>query len=235
MRSFVGMNSVFGSEPEVVVLEMFYQFMKNYNYLLIDRDTRLAVIVDPAWEMDKVDLAVEQAGAKLAGVLITHTHADHINLAKVVADRYKCPIWMSQAEAGFSGFEHPRLETFEETPWLVGGLSIRPLFTPGHTPGCVCYMVGNNLFTGDVLFAEGCGTCPDTAAAYEMFESLEFLKKYIKPSTKIFPGHSYGKIPGQYFSDLLYNNIYLQFKDKNTFASFRLRKGQNRAKLFDFK
>ena len=234
MRSFVGMNSVFGSEPEVVVLEMYYQFMKNYNYLLVDPETRLAVIVDPAWEMDKVNQAVEKAQAKLAGVLITHTHADHINLAAAVADQYKCPIWLSQEEVAHSNFSHPRLETFDEAPWLVGGLSIRPLLTPGHTPGCVCYLVGSNLFTGDVLFAEGCGNCPDVAAAHDMFDSLEFLKRYLKPSTRIYPGHSYGKLPGQYFANVMQDNLYLQFKDKHTFASFRLRKGQNRAKMFDF-
>jgi hydroxyacylglutathione hydrolase len=99
----------------------------------------------------------------------------------------------------------------------------------------VCYLVGNNLFTGDVLFAEGCGACPNEPAAHAMYESLDFLKRYLKPNTKIYPGHSYGKMPGQFFSNVLHDNLYLQFKDKNTFTSFRLRKGQNRAKMFDFK
>jgi hydroxyacylglutathione hydrolase len=122
----------------------------------------------------------------------------------------------------------------DTSPWAVGQMLIEPIFTPGHTPGSTCYLIGENLFTGDVLFAEGCGMCPDTEAAHAMFASLEHLKTRLKPQTRIFPGHSYGKPPGQILSQLLRDNIYLQFSDKDSFAAFRLRSGQNEAKMFSF-
>jgi hydroxyacylglutathione hydrolase len=111
---------------------------------------------------------------------------------------------------------------------------IEPIFTPVHTPGCICYLIGDNLFTGDVLFAEGCGICLDTESAHAMFASLQDLKARLQPQTCIFPGHSYGNPPGQILSQLLKDNIYLQFSDRDSFAAFRLRSGQSKTKMFSF-
>jgi hydroxyacylglutathione hydrolase len=114
-------------------------------------------------------------------------------------------------------------------------MKIQPIWTPGHTMGCFCYLIEDNLFTGDVLFAEGCGMCPNLPAAYTMFESLSKLKAIIMPHTRIYPGHSYGQQPGQLFSFLLKDNIYLQFSDKESFSAFRLRKGQNKSNMIKFR
>jgi hydroxyacylglutathione hydrolase len=221
--------------PDVVMLHVSQGAMRNFNYLVVDPATRQAVIVDPAWEMETIDRALAASRAELRGVLLTHSHHDHIHLAKTVADKYGCPIWMSHAEIASSGFSAPQLVGIGEESWSVGQLLIEPIFTPGHTPGSTCYRIGENLFTGDVLFAEGCGLCTDTAAAYRMFDSLELLKSRIEPYTRIFPGHSYGQPPGRLMSQLLQENIYLQFSDKESFAAFRLRRGQDRARLFSFR
>lgn len=220
--------------PHVTILEVSHLFMKNFNYLVIDPDSHQAVIIDPAWQMEKIEQAMMSAQVILAGILITHTHHDHINLAKPLAEKYNCPIWMSNEEIAVSGFSARQLVGIDITPWSIGEMQIQPILTPGHTPGCICYLIGDNLFTGDVLFAEGCGICPDVKAAHEMFTSLEHLKNRLSPHTRIFPGHSYGKPPGQIFSQLLRDNIYLQFPDKNSFAAFRLRSGQNKLKMFNF-
>ena len=233
------MNNVYALERnsfnlEVIVLKMSHQLMKNFNYLVVDPISCQSVIIDPAWQMDKIDEALINARASLNGILITHSHPDHIHLAKPLAKKYNCPIWMSNAEIAVSGFNADQLIGIDDTPWVVGKMLIQPILTPGHTSGCVCYLIGDNLFTGDVLFAEGCGVCPKIPAAYEMFSSLEKLKLQLKPQTLIFPGHSYGKPPGQSFSDLSNYNIYLHFRDKESFSAFRLR-SQKKINLFDFK
>lgn len=223
-----------GAMTQVVVLKMCHELMKNYSYLVLDPSSRQAVIVDPAWQMEKIDQALTNTQAKLSGVLITHSHPDHIHLAIPTAERYGCPIWMSKQEIAASGFSAAALVGIDTSPWAVAQMLIEPIFTPGHTPGCMCYLIAGNLFTGDVLFAEGCGICPDTEAAHTMFASLETLKNRIRPETRIYPGHSYGTPPGQRLSQLLKENVYLQFADKKSFAAFRLRSGQNVAKMFDF-
>ncbi len=222
------------AEPRVVELEMRFRLMKNYNYLVIDPLTRQAVVVDPAWEIDKIDTALAEAGVSLSGILITHSHPDHVHLAIPLSEKYDCPVFMSKEEIAISGFDAGRLVAIDDSPLVVGGLSIEPIFTPGHTPGCMCYLIGDHLFTGDVLFAEGCGMCPDLEAAQTMYASLQRLMSRVGSKTQVYPGHSYGKPPGQTMAQLLKDNIYLHFKSKDSFAAFRMRSGQNRAKMLSF-
>ena len=221
--------------PRVVVLDVRRESMKNFSYLVVDPRSLRSVLVDPAWEMDKIDRALADEKAALSGILVTHSHHDHIDLAQPLAAKYGCPIWMSKTEIVTSGFSAPQLHGIDTRPWPVGEMLIEPIFTPGHTPGCTCYRIGENLFTGDVLFAEGCGLCPDIRAAHAMFASLEELKNRTTPRTRIFPGHSYGQPPGRPMSQLLRENVYLQFSDRESFAAFRMRSGQDKARLFDFR
>lgn len=220
------------TKPKVVVLRMQHHLMINYNYLIVDPVSARAVIVDPAWQMDRIDHALEKESAQLSGILITHSHPDHLNLAGPLADARGCPIWMSSREIDLCGFRHPRLVPITTAPWTIGAMQIEPLWTPGHTPGCLCYLIGDNLFTGDTLFAEGCGICPDLEAAHAMFASLEYLKALITPETRIFPGHSYGTPPGQRFAEVLPNNMYLHFSNRKDFAAFRMRPQKGNLRIF---
>jgi hydroxyacylglutathione hydrolase len=221
--------------PRVFLIKVSREIFRNNNYLIVDPASHQAVLVDPAWQIEKIQSALASTQSTLSGILITHTHPDHIDLAKPLAEFYNCPIWMSKREIEASGFAARQLIAIDETSWFVGQMSIQPIPTPGHTPGCACYLIGDNLFTGDVLFAEGCGICNGVQAAYAMFASLERLKSRLKPDTHIFPGHTYARSPGQRFSDVLSHNMYLHFPDKDSFADFRLRRGQSARKLLDFR
>ncbi|MBC9915299.1 MBL fold metallo-hydrolase [Chitinophaga varians] len=219
---------------EVVVLRMKYLSFVNYSYLVVDRVTNRAVIIDPAWDIEKVYAALADTGSTLSGILVTHAHPDHIHLAQPLAAAFHCPVWMSHEEIHTSGFNIEQLNGIQMMPWSVGRMIIQPILTPGHTKGSTCYLIGNHLFSGDTLFAEGCGLCADIPAAHAMFDSLERLKKMLTPETRIYPGHMYGKPPGQPFEQLLKDNIYLQFKNPHDFAAYRLRKGQDTSGHFKF-
>jgi hydroxyacylglutathione hydrolase len=220
----------------VSLLRVSHGLMKNNNYLVVDPESRAAVVVDPAWQIEKIESALASTRTTLAGILITHAHFDHVHLAESLAGRHDCPIWMSKREIALSGFHARQLVGIDaDRAWSVGNMLIQPIWTPGHTPGCVCYLIGDNLFSGDVLFAEGCGICPDVEAAHQMFNSLQLLKARLEPHTQIFPGHTYVRPPGQRFSELLRWNMYLQFNDRHSFAAYRLRKGQALSRLLDFR
>ena len=82
------------SQPRIIVLEMYFETVKNYNYLVLD-SMRNAVIIDPAWEMHKIEKAVSDNQANLRGILVTHSHPDHLHLALPLSQRFDCPIRMS--------------------------------------------------------------------------------------------------------------------------------------------
>lgn len=207
---------------------------KNYCYLVVHSQTREAVLVDPAWEANKIEEQIKTAQADLNAVLLTHHHIDHVNLANHFAKRYNIPVCMSKTEIDFYRFSCRHLLSLENQGELsVGQIKINCHFTPGHTKGAICYHIDKALFTGDTLFIEGCGICFGKGGdPHEMFKSLSHLKKVISPHTLIYPGHSYGKEPGQLFQTVLENNIYLQFNAEESFVAFRMRKKQKG--LFNF-
>lgn len=221
-------------EPEVIVIKTSYLWMINYNYLIIEPNSRKAVIVDPSWELQKIKETIYKNRAELSGVIITHAHPDHIHLAEVVAAEYGCKIWMSDEEIYNSGLNNEQLVSISEERIKIGSIDVKPILTPGHSSGGVCYLIGDDLFTGDTLFAEGCGICTNIDEAEELFKSLDKLKKIISSNVRIYPGHSYGKIPGQKFGQILKDNIYLQFNKKEDFIKYRLRKGQNKNSILNF-
>jgi len=221
--------------PRVFLIKVARGPMVNNNYLIVDPATHQAVLVDPAWQMDTIQAALQSTRSTLSAILLTHSHRDHIDLAKPLAEFYNCPIWMSRQEIQASGFEARQLIAIDERPRWVGEMTIEPILTPGHTPGCMCFLIGRNLFSGDVLFPEGCGICHDVESAHDMFESLQRLKSRLKPDTHIYSGHTYLRTPGQKFSDVLGQNMYLHFDDKHSFAAYRLRKGQDVRKLLAFR
>ena len=208
---------------------------KNCCYLVVHSEIKEAVLIDPAWEMDKIEHQMQIQRAELKAVLLTHHHIDHINLAEPFAQKYDVPVRMSKIEVEEYGFSCSNLVPIEHSESLVfGQLSLWPFFTPGHTKGAICYFIEGNLFTGDTLFIEGCGICTGRGACpSQMFDSLSYLKKTLPQTTRIYPGHSFGKEPGQPLKDLLKNNIYLQFANRDQFIAFRMRPHQKG--LFSFR
>lgn len=202
--------------------------MKNYCYLVVDHESKEALLVDPAWDLHKIETKLQETQTRCTTILLTHSHIDHVHLVERLSERYRPQVMMSRIEIDYYSFRCPRLIPLEEFRAIpFGTTEITPLLTPGHTKGSMCFWVENNLFTGDTLFAEGCGICTGKGADPEaMFQSLQQLKRIIPPHTLIYPGHSFGHSPGQLFSHLLQCNLYLNFQTLDEFVAYRTRKGQ---------
>ena len=202
--------------------------LRNYVYLVVDRETRYAAIVDPAGEWDMLLPWLREKQVNLQSILITHTHDDHIQLVEPLARWYGSQVYVSRREAEFYQYNVHNMNLLDAWDCLyIGRTRVEVLLTPGHSAGSVCYLLQESLISGDTLFAEGCGICNTFGGdAEEMFHSLQMIKRVVSPFVKVFPGHSYGKSPGQTFESIVESNIYLQLEKPEHFISFRMRKNQ---------
>ena len=205
----------------------------NYSYILYDSDFSDAFIIDPSWDYENIESNLSNLNLK--GVLLTHHHFDHVNAASKIAEKWEVPVYISQEEIEYYHFTCTNITPLRNNITLrIGGKNIVPYLTPGHTKGSLCYLFDDNLFTGDTVFIEGCGMCSAKGGdPYEMYKSIEFIKMHFDKDTIVYPGHSFGEIPGKKLSSLLMTNIYFNFNDEKSFVDFRMRKNQRN--LFDFK
>lgn len=219
-----------------MVVEVFKtssSFIKNQCYLVHDKGK--GVLVDPAWDFEKIDQYITAYQVQLEAVLVTHAHVDHIHLADNFAKKYNCPVYMSKEEIHHSGFKCHNLVLAHDLEIIdFGAFEVMPLLTPGHTEGGMCYLIEDHIFTGDTVFIEGVGSCGSNEKyAGALFDSVQKIKSYTGADTRFWPGHSFGKPPGHNLRFLLKHNIYFQFTDRSHFVKFRVRK--NRPNPFDFK
>jgi hydroxyacylglutathione hydrolase len=165
------------------------QLQDNYAYLIVDPKSRDAAVVDCA-EAAPVLGAARRAGARLTTVLATHHHYDHVggndDLRAAVPD---VRIFGSAEDAPrIPGITDP---VRDGDMVSVGSLRARVIFIPAHTSGHVAYYFAENqaVFTGDTLFAAGCGRLFEGDAA-QMMSSLGRLAK-LPDETRVFCGHEY--------------------------------------------
>lgn len=215
------------SEHTIVSLKVRGPVLRNFTYLIVDRPSRRAAVVDPAWELEAIEAKLQQLEVSLAAVLLTHSHFDHVNCVTPLVDRHPVEVFMSEREIDCYGFRCARLNPVRHGQRLqVGGTEVACLLTPGHTAGGNCYLLNDALFTGDTVFTEGCGVCTAPGGSAEaMFASFEMLRAEVDREVRVFPGHSFGMEPGQTLGTLLRDNIYFQIEKREEFVAWRMRAG----------
>ena len=213
---------------EVYQMKVGYTSLHNFNYIIVDTSSRYAAIVDPAWDLELITKAMKQLGVKLEMILLTHSHVDHINLAQPLVELFDSRVYMSAREIEYYHFQCDNLYPVQDFERInLGETQITCLLTPGHTAGSTCFLLSESLFTGDTIFIEGCGICTTVGgSADQMFESIQKIKRIVNSFVQIYPGHSYGKVPGYPLSYLMENNLYFQFEKREHFTQFRMRKNQ---------
>lgn len=161
----------------------------NYSYLLICENTGDAAVVD-APESDPVVKRVEATGARVTQILSTHHHPDHSMANPELAERYGAPVLGHASDAGrLPGFSRGLEEgdTIE-----VGNHTARILHIPAHTTGHIAYVFdeAEAVFSGDTLFAAGCGRLFEGTPAM-MFAALHEKLGRLPDRVRVFCGHEY--------------------------------------------
>ena len=154
-----------------------------------------AVAVDPAANVDQYCRALEQHGAKLAAILLTHGHFDHVGAVLELKQKTGAPVYLARQDAAASRMlplSEQDVDGFVQDGMALsfGGLTLRVIATPGHTAGSVCYLCEDVLFAGDTLFDGGVGRTDFAESLPEqMMPSLAKLAREVPPDTQVLPGH----------------------------------------------
>lgn len=190
-------------------------------YVVFDRATRDAVVIDPVLDYDPIASRTETASVarvadflqkealRLRYVLETHAHADHLTASQFLKRRFGAPIGIGRAivevqqtfqevfdlgpELATDGSQFDHLFADGETI-SAGSLDIEVIATPGHTPACVSYRIGDAVFTGDALFVEdyGTGRCDFPRGSADALYTSVHDRLYLLPdTTRVFVGHDY--------------------------------------------
>lgn len=159
----------------------------NYVWTLIDNKNSNAIIID-AGDAAPIIEYLDAEKLNLLAILVTHKHWDHTDGVEELMTRYRVPVFASQLEK-ISYITHPIAQDHAEILIEKFPLKFTAMFTPGHTCGHITYISDGMAFTGDTLFACGCGRLTEGTAA-EMFSSLEKIAT-LPDDTKLYPGHEY--------------------------------------------
>jgi len=201
------------------VLGFFDPATHTVSYLVSDPATGLAAIIDPVLDYDaaaartstrSIDAVMQllrSAGLTLAFVLETHAHADHLTAADHLRETEAVSIGIgariTQVQSVFGPLFHARDVTadggvfdrlFEDgDAFPLGDLTVEVIHTPGHTPACVSYRIGDAVFTGDTLFMPDYGTARTDfpgGDARTLYRSIRRLLA-LPDDTRLFVGHDY--------------------------------------------
>lgn len=190
-------------------------------YLVWDPSSKDAVVIDPVLDydplasqidtqsVDEVIAAIEREGLRLRFVLETHAHADHLSASQVLRRRYDAPVAIgrriTEVQSTFKGVfelgeafatDGSQFDRLLDDGELLhaGTLAVRVIATPGHTPACVSFLIGDALFTGDALFMDdyGTGRCDfPRGSAADLYRSIVERLYTLPDATRVFVGHDY--------------------------------------------
>ena len=178
--------------------------LDNNNYVVIDEESHEAILIDCSHPDDGIMDYVKSQEATVKYILLTHGHLDHIMGVDYFQKKYQVPVYVAKEDEPLMAdinfwtqmLDWPEMtvpkadKTLAEGEELtLGNNRIRVIKTAGHTQGGVCYLIGDNLFSGDTLFRGTYGrTDLPGSSQNQMNESLKRLFQ-LADETKVFPGH----------------------------------------------
>jgi glyoxylase-like metal-dependent hydrolase (beta-lactamase superfamily II)/rhodanese-related sulfurtransferase len=175
----------------VIFRQLFDPQSSTYTYLLGDPVSGAALLIDPVLEHVRRDLALaSELGLIVTATLETHVHADHITGAGLIRQRTDCALLIATA-SGAKGADR-YLENGDQIAF--GARSLRALATPGHTYGCMSYLLddGSMVFTGDSLLVRSCGrTDFQQGSAARLYQSVHEILFALPEPCLVYPGHDY--------------------------------------------
>ncbi len=170
-------------------------------YIIMDEHNNEAVIVDPGGDEEDIISIIEEFKADPKYILLTHGHIDHIGGAVNLKNKYNIPIVINKKDeelilssaymfGSFGNGKKADMNVKDGDKLKIGNMDILCIETPGHTPGGMSYLVEDNVFTGDTLFAGSIGRTDLSGGDYEtIIKSINTKLIPLGEEIKVFPGH----------------------------------------------
>jgi glyoxylase-like metal-dependent hydrolase (beta-lactamase superfamily II) len=214
--------------------------MANLAYVIGSKSARECLLVDPAWSVDSLLDRAAADDMRVTGALVTHYHQDHVGgsifgmeiegLAKLMA-RAPVPVHVHAHEAAglrkVTGLSASDLALHEGGDVItLGGVGVRLLHTPGHTPGSQCFLVEEagapgRLVSGDTLFLGSCGRVDLPGGDPEaLYDSLHHKLARLPDDTLLYPGHLYSADPSSTIGEQKRRNPFLRVARLEDFLGF---------------
>ncbi|MFH0753923.1 MAG: MBL fold metallo-hydrolase [Candidatus Omnitrophota bacterium] len=202
---------------ELLIKQLYLGELANFTYVLGDKTAGEAIVIDPAAPWPEIMPALTQDKLVLKAVFLTHGHYDHV----VGVEELDVPVYLSRKESLFyTPQARSMIRTNHGDRFSFGRFSLECLETPGHTPGCQCFLVDGNLFTGDTLFMEAVGRTDFPGGSSKvLFESLKVIKR-LPLTTEIWPGHHYGHLRNASLAEVKQMNPFLSCGDLIQFEGY---------------
>ena len=164
-------------------------------YIVHKEGSKSCVVIDPGYDANTILGRAALLGLQIEAILLTHGHFDHVGAVAALAADTDCLVYLKEEElslpAAMTAGPLFYSDLYDNAGVLsVAGMDFRVLHTPGHTPGSVCLMVGDAIFSGDTLFAGSMGRCDFPGSnIFDMRKSLKKLRD-LPGDYRVFPGHA---------------------------------------------
>ena len=164
-------------------------------YLVHNEGAKECIVIDPGYEANTILNRAALLGLEIKAILLTHGHFDHVGAVRQIAADTDCDVYLQEQELTLPGAmtDGPIYHTHlypAEGKFQVAGMDIAVLHTPGHTPGSVCLLIADAMFSGDTMFAGSMGRCDFPGSS--IFDMRKSLKKLcnLAGDYRVFPGHA---------------------------------------------
>ena len=164
-------------------------------YIVHHEGSKQCIVIDPGYQADTILNRAAMLGLEIRAILLTHGHFDHVGAVRQIAADTDCQVFLHENEltlpAAMTDGPLYYTDLYNADGILrLADLQIKVLPTPGHTPGGVCLLIGDALFSGDTLFAGSMGRCDFPGS--NIFDMRKSLRKLwdLPGDYRVFPGHA---------------------------------------------
>lgn len=198
----------------------------NLMYLLEDTQSGECAVVDPAWDINIIGQEIEKRKLIPTHCLITHNHYDHVNMLHPLLARYPdIKVFMLDLEIDFFDFDCPNLNRVKAGDEIGIGKAVRvkTIHTPGHSPGSMSFLLGENLLTGDAVFIDSCGRADFVGGdPRALYETINWIAQNLPDQTRLYPGHGSLERGSDTLGNQKKTNPYFVFDNYEDFEAKRM-------------